>query len=66
MTDRMPNIPFNSLESFQFDLFHMLNVSNVSLVLYDRMIGLMKLHQCTIQAYGTGSLMNKKFYNKYN
>ena len=60
MTDRISNLSFNSLEEFQLDLFHTLKISNVSLVLYNRMMELMKWHQSTILVYGTRNRMNRE------
>ena len=50
----------NYFDEFQLDLFHTLKASNAPLVLYDRIIVLIKYHGITIRTHGTNSLTKHK------
>ena len=60
ITKRMSTLSVNCPDEFQLDLFHTLKASNAPLVLYDRMISLIKRHQSSITTYGANSLKNRK------
>ena len=49
----------NYFDEFQLDLFHTLKASNAPLVLYDRIIALIKSHESTIRTHSTNSLMKR-------
>ena len=49
LAKRMSNLSVNCLDEFQLDLFHILKASNAPLILYDRIITLMKNHENTIK-----------------
>ena len=59
LAKRMSNLSVNCLDEFQLDLFHILKASNAPLILYDRIITLMKNHENTIKKHGTNSLMKR-------
>ena len=73
MIKRFDQVKFTHTDEACLDLFHIMKVSNVPLVMFDRIIRWLKRHEGNIATYGTSGLlnrnnflenMNKKLYSK--